>query len=219
VTATVNGSAPPSEESPVNPILAAGTWPTNGHLIADIARLGYLQADWTIWDPTYGHGTWWTQWQPTNGHLHRTDIDPAKSPDWPDGLDLTDPTLDSRWDAITLDPPYKLNGTDQGEGGRYGVAGQYRSVEARHGLMARMLERAATLTRPAGTVLFKVQDQVNAGKVRWQTRIFADHGETVGLELVDSLNFPGYRPQPAGRRQLHARRNYSTLLVFTKQGR
>ena len=41
-----------------------------------------------------------------------------------------------------------------------------------------------------------------------------DHARALGLELVDVLHVQGYRKQPPGRRQIHARRDYSTALVF-----
>lgn len=44
-----------------------------------------------------------------------------------------------------------------------------------------------------------------SGAKRWQTRIFADHAEAVGLRLVDRLDMlTSPRPQPPGRRQVHA---------------
>ena len=52
-------------------VMAAHDWSTNGHLIWDLVRLGYLNAkDYTL-DTTYGRGVWWKLWQPgrllTNG--------------------------------------------------------------------------------------------------------------------------------------------------------
>lgn len=199
------------------PVLAAGTWRTNGELIADCARLGYLTDDGPTWDATYGLGNWWTIWRPAN--LCATDIDPAKSPSAAGGMDATcSDWINDRWQHVCLDPPYKLNGTDQGEGERYGVATRMNRDD-RHTLMAAMLTEATRVVRPGGTVLFRCQDQVEGGRVRWQSHAFAAHGERLGLELVDELLFPSYRPQPAGRSQHHARRNVSQLLVFTKPTR
>ena len=203
-------------------VLALAKRRTNAALIADCATLGYLTDDMAIWDPTYGLGTFWNDWQPDpvkGGLLFRTDIDPAKSPDFISGVDATRTTMGGdHWGAVVLDPPYKLNGTDQGEGHRYGVTAPATRAD-KHRLMADMLTEAHRVVRPGGTVLFKCQDQVEGGRVRWQTHTFAAHGETLGLELVDLLLFPSYRPQPSGRSQHHARRNYSSLLVFTKPKR
>jgi hypothetical protein len=53
--------------------------------------------------------------------------------------------------------------------------------------------------------------------MRFQTIEMASHAATVGLRLVDRFDLLGHiRPQPPGRRQVHARSNYSTLLVFRK---
>ncbi len=79
-----------------------------------------------------------------------------------------------------------------------------------------MTTEAHRVLTPGGYLLLKCQDQVCSGQVRWQTREFADHAEQLGMRLVDALHLLGHRPQPAGRRQVHARRNYSTLLVLRK---
>lgn len=179
------------------PVLSHGSWKTNGEMLADVARLGYVDPAGPVLDPTYGLGTFWTCWAPT--HLVRTDLDPARSPDFAGGLSAEE--LPAEWTGkyrtVVIDPPYKLNGTDQGEGARYGVAGTYRSVESRHALMGRMLSEGARVLAPGGHLLFKCQDQTNGGRKRWQTRIFADVGEVLGLVLVDQFLFPGYRAQPA----------------------
>ena len=150
-------------------VLALAERRTNAALIADCATLGYLTDDMAIWDPTYGLGTFWTNWQPDpvkGGLLFRTDIDPAKSPDFISGVDATRTTMGGdHWGAVVLDPPYKLNGTDQGEGHRYGVTAPATRAD-KHRLMADMLTEAHRVVRPGGTVLFKCQDQVEGGRVR-----------------------------------------------------
>ena len=99
---------------------------------------------------------------------------------------------------------------------------------------------------PGGTLLVKCQDQVCGGDVRWQTREFADHAESVGCadRHADAARPPrataraalppllGHRPRtdwcPPGvlgvrRRRLDRpasgarRRNYSSLLVCRKK--
>jgi hypothetical protein len=124
------------------------------------------------------------------------------------------PWPDRFFDAVTFDPPFKLNGTptasvDQ----RYGVD-VYRSREQRHDLILAGITECARVARRV--LLVKCQDQVNGGKIRWQTRLFADHAEAQGFELVERFDMLGYRPQPPGRTQQHARRNYSTLLVLER---
>lgn len=185
-------------------ILAVGEWTTNAAMIADVARLGYLTG--RVLDPTYGRGKWWTVWRPAELVTHdlRTD-----------GVDFRHlPHPDGSFDAVTFDPPYKLNGTPTDRiDAPYGVD-VVDTRDGRHDLIRAGMTECARVLAPSGYLLVKCQDQVNGGKVRWQTHDFAAHGISLGLALVDSLVMLAYRPQPAGRRQVHARRNYSTLLVF-----
>lgn len=65
-------------------------------------------------------------------------------------------------------------------------------------------------------LIVKCQDQVVSGKVVWQTDIVTYAAGQVGMKKVDRLDFlTDPRPQPHTR-QILARRNYSTLLVFQK---
>ena len=76
---------------------------------------------------------------------------------------------------------------------------------------------SARWLRSGGVLLLKCQDQVCSGKVRWQTIEFANHAASCGGMTLEDVFMPtGHRPQPGGRRQLHARRNYSSLMVFQK---
>lgn len=197
------------------PVRAATAWTTNADLIADCARLGYLHTDWRTLDPTWGAGTWWKKWRPL--HLTGHDIDPAKAPDGrsTDFRDLPHP--DGRFLAVAFDPPYKLNGTPTHEvDDRYGVAGGYTSRADRHQLMLDGAEECARVLAPGGYLLWKCQDQVNGGHVRWQTDLATEKARRLGLTKVDALLMLGGRPQSKDRRQLHARRNYSSLLIFRK---
>jgi hypothetical protein len=193
-------------------ILAAKNWPTNGHLIADVAKLGYLKFDWLTLDPTYGQGNWWTVWSPKDLVIHDKYSGPAQ-----DGTDFRNlPHDDGEFKAVAFDPPYKLNGTDQGEGWRYGVA-RPMDWKAKMQMIRDGITECERVLSKWGILLVKCQDQVCSGKVRWQTIDFANHAHAVGLDLVDRFDyFGGYRPQPAGRNQVHARGRGSTLLVFEK---
>ena len=199
------------------PILAISKWANNGALIADCASLGYLRKEWRTLDPTYGYGTFWNDWRPDV--LIGTDIIPGLSPTHPASIDFTAlPWGNGSFDAVVFDPPYKLNGTPTEEvDARYGVH-EVATRDERMQLIRNGITECARVLGD-GYLLAKCQDQVNGGKVRWQTIDFTNHATTLGLGLVDRFDFLSYRPQPSGRRQVHARRNASTLLVFKRVGR
>jgi len=148
-------------------------------------------------DPTYGSaGGFWRRWRPD--HLVACDADPAKSPiGYP--VDFTELHWPDRcFDAVVLDPPYKLNGTggSHASDARYGVATSGTSWKSRHALINAGIAECARVLAPGGTLLVKCMDQVCGGAVRFQTREFADTAERAGCTLVDQLHLPGWRPQP-----------------------
>lgn len=190
---------------------AVFAWKTNGDLIADVARLGYL--DGLVLDPTYGRGKWWTKYRPrlvySDVNPHDADVatDDFTALHWPDEY----------FDAVAFDPPYKLNGTPGGDvDDRYGV-GEPTRWQDRMFLCRRGAIECARVLKPGGYLLWKCQDQVCAGRVRWQTHDFVDLAcQRLDLDLVDRFDMLGTtRPQPAGR-QVHAHGRPSTLLVFQK---
>lgn len=200
------------QRDPTDEVKAFDEYRTNGDLIAAVARLGYLRQEDFVLDPTWGKGTFWKVWRPDL--LQGSDLDPAKSPTGT-SVDATSLPYPARhFDAVVLDPPYKLNGTPtDAVDERYGVH-ETRTRAERERLILDMVAEGARLARR--TLLVKGQDQVNGGKVRWQTREIVEHAEAHGFVLVDSLVMLGGRPQPPGRRQVHARRNGSTLLVLER---
>lgn len=202
-----------TDESGSEEIRAVDVWPTNAHLIADCARLGYLQSDWTTLDPTYGYGTFWKVWKPDV--LVACDGAEAKSPIGY-AVDFTDlPWPDRHFDVVVFDPPYKLNGTPtEATDARYGVH-VVSTWQDRHRLIRDGILECLRVLRAGGTLLVKCQDQVCSGAIRWQTVEFTNHAEAHGARLVDRFDLLGSsRPQPAGRRQVHAHGRPSTLLVF-----
>ena len=197
-------------------IPAAFAWPTNAHLIEDVAALGYLRKEWKVLDPTYGEGVFWKRWRPLD--LFCCDLDPAKSPDYPSGCDFRNlPFPEGSFEAVVLDPPYKLNGTSHEAGdARYGVHVK-ASWQDRHRLVRDGITDCARVLKPGGYLLLKCQDQVCSGAIRWQTDEFTDHAFGESLRKVDRFDVLGTsRPQPAGRKQVHAHGRPSTLLVFRK---
>lgn len=191
-------------------IYAAQKWPTNAHMIADAARLGYLRSDWLILDATYGLGNFWKVWRPPYNRLVTLDAhtnaniraDFTRLPFWSESFD-----------AVVFDPPYKMNGTPSGPDAIYGVDKATRWQD-RIALIRKGVHECARVTE--NILLVKCQDQVVSGKVVWQTDIVTYAAGQMGLRKVDRLDFLNDpRPQPHTR-QLHARRNSSALLVFQK---
>lgn len=200
-------------------ILAAAEWRTNADLIADCARLGYLDASWRTLDPTYGRGRWWTAWRPDElvAHDLRTD-----------GVDFRRlPEPDGSFDAAVFDPPYVCTGgrstSTIGEfNDAYGLTDAPRTPAGLQEMNNAGLAELVRVLGPRRYLLVKSKDYVWSGRLFIGTHHTITEGLRLGLELVDRFEHIGRPgPQPtrsradgAPVRQHHARRNLSTLLVF-----
>jgi hypothetical protein len=195
----------------VSDVRAIGSRRTNAELIADCHTLGYLRDTDRVLDATYGLGRFWSIWRPeglvTNDLFTEADHH----------LDFTDLSAWSHrpFDVVVFDPPYKLSGTSS-QGGPANSDADYGVLSAmpwqdRHDWIRLGIGECAAAARRM--LLIKCQDQVCSGQVRWQTMEFADEAAIHGFRLVDMLHVGGMRSQPSNRRQVHARRDYSTLLV------
>lgn len=194
-------------------ILAIGDARDNADLLVNCRDLGYINPDDRVLDMTYGLGRFWAKWRPEN--LVANDLHPEKGEVHFDWTSPFDPDI-GYFDVVVFDPPYKLNGTGGSHASdeAYGVDWSYRSIEDKHDAMRRGLGMGRRMLDQNGRLLVKCMDQVSSGRVQWQTLLMADHAKGLGLRLVDMLHLVGHRKQPPGRRQMHARRNYSTLMVF-----
>jgi SAM-dependent methyltransferase len=200
-------------------VLAAHYWNSNADLMRDVSRLGYLGNDASmVIDVTYGRGNFWTKYRPP--WLVKCDLRPLPKLDFA-GVDFRNlPFSDDSADVVVMDPPYRLNGTpDQGDfDDRYGIQ-ETMSWQQRMAMIHDGIKDCARVVAPGGYFLLKCQDQVCSGQVRWQTIYFAQQANACGLTLVDRFDMlpKSPRPQPGGRRQVHAHGRPSTLLVFQKR--
>ncbi len=199
------------------PVLAAHNWPSNAELILDCSRLGYLQDDWLTLDPTFGKGVWWQLWKPKqlvalNRKLDGSDF---RKLDYPD----------NHFDAIAFDPPYCSKGGRSTSGitkmdERYGQDDAPATPALLQDLINDGLTEMHRLAKPGAIVLTKSMDYVSSGQLWEGTYLTRKHAEELGFKAVDRFEHVGHPgPQPPGRRQVHARRNLSTLYVFRKPGR
>jgi hypothetical protein len=216
----------PESTYPTNPVLAAYRWNSNADLIADVARLGYLREDWVTLDPTYGRGMWWKKWRPRI--LRMADIMPGEWLDegWRSQDDFTEMMWQSElFDAVAFDPPYVSVGGRSTTGmvdfaARYGMHTTPKSPLALQlELVDPGIRECVRVLKPRGILLVKNQDYISSGRYWPGTHHTLTYALSLGLELVDRFEMmqPRPRPQPSSnRRQVHARRNLSTLFVFRK---
>lgn len=197
-------------------ILAATAWPSNAELIADCAALGYISEDGYTLDPTYGRGIWWKKFRPLNLVTH--DIRQ-------DGVDFCDlPYKEETFDVVAFDPPYVSVGGRATTGipdlhDRFGLTDAGRTPIDVQSTICVGLEECYRVLKRRGTLLVKCQDYISSGKFFPGTHYTLTYALSLGFTLVDRLEMvkASPRPQPPGRRQVHARRNLSTLFVLTKR--
>lgn len=195
--------------------MAISEWPSNGHLIADCHRLGYIADLDTVLDCTYGYGVFWSVWKPKGYLFHGSDNDPEKSPDDPCGADFRKMYhKDQSFDVVVFDPPYTFRGTSTlASDERYGVHENANWKERWQDIYDGLEECCRVAKR---RVLMKCQASVVSGKVRWQDIEAVNVAEQCGFGLRDRFDFLSYRPQPVGTSQKTARRNASTLLILER---
>jgi hypothetical protein len=202
------------------PIYAATAWATNAAMIADVHQLGYIKDGDFVLDPTYGKGAWWRVWGPEPEDLIRKDR--AGDPEW-DFRDMH--FLGETFDAVAFDPPYVSVGGRKSSGihemhEAYGMDGTPLSPGETQSDIDQGLAECFRVVKKGGIVLVKCQDYVSSGQLWPGTYLTLKNAYEVGFQLVDRLeHLSGPRPQPPGRAQVHARRNYSTLFVLRRPKR
>jgi uncharacterized protein YukE len=186
-------------------------WRTNADMIADVAKLGYL--DGTVFDATFGEGNFWIKFEPSCLITNDLYKDADHHVDY---TELAVKLGNDQYDSVVFDPDYKMTGTPSSPAMDFAYGTdkpmRYQDRLANIDLGAR---QCYTLCRRY--LLVKCMDQVVSGNVVWQTDLITRTVESLGGRKVDRFDFvTDPRPQPEGRRQVHARRNSSTLLVFEK---
>lgn len=203
----MTGPVPPGDVPAFTPLRS------NAVLIEHAYRLDYIREDDRVLDATYGTGAFWRLRQPRYFLSNDADPETAAQRHY-DFRCLAEHFEPRAFDVIVYDPPYKLNGTPSGPMDlRYGVGQptrwQDRMQQCRDGV------RSCCDLEPR-TLLIKCMSQVVSGRVVWQPAEFEQVARARGYHKTDELLMHTGRPQPAGRRQVHARRNYSTMLVMEK---
>jgi hypothetical protein len=205
-------------------IVAARKWVNNGELIADVAQL-YFPEHPIIVDTTWGRGNWWTHYRPgAPGQLIGHDLHTL------DGIDFRDlPEPDDYADVVAYDPPYvAVGGRNTSTLGdfndRYGLHHTPTTPEGLQELIVAGLAETYRILKPARSkrdrppvALVKCKDYIWSGRYWPGAHHTLTAALNLGFALIDRfehIGVPG--PQPGGRRQLHARRNVSTLFVLAK---
>lgn len=225
-----------------DPVLVVNDWATNSDLMIEVARLGYLDDQMKILDPTYGKGGWWTKWTPAGlvaGERYKFTGDYV--------ADLRHlPFPDATFDALTLDPPYVATGgrttsTVPKFNDAYGIGDEREEapktpaelqaliwagmVEAKRVLKAKQRKTKLREGHAGGLLLIKSMSYVSGGKMWPGTYLVQKFAtETLGLEFVDQFvhrHEPGMQPERKRADgepvlQDHARANSSVLQVYRK---
>lgn len=207
-------------------VYAAGTWPTNADLVVDLVRLGYILDTDSVLDPTFGRGKWWTKFRPVNLTTHdRYTLD---------GVDFRALPHDAdSFDVVAFDPPYVCPGgirssTTKDLHDRFGMASGAKEKEADRDfrtpaelqdLIDAGLAECFRVVRPRGLVLVKCMDYVTSGKLWIGTHRTLCAALALGFECVDRFEHVGGTGPQSQTRQVHARRNLSTLFVLKKPRR
>jgi hypothetical protein len=183
----------------------------------------------TVADVTHGQGVFWRRVPAGRYRLLATDVE--------DGVDCRAlPYDDASIDCVVLDPPYMegLFRRDRGHLAGAGTHGHFRRYYSTgratrggprwHAAVLDLYFAAAAeahrVLRRGGVLIVKCQDEVSANTqhlthVEIITELEANGFYTKDLFVVVRPNRPG---MSRVKRQVHARKNHSYFLVFTKRG-
>jgi len=193
-----------------------------------------------IADVTYGKGVFWEEIPNERYKVYRTDINPAKSVDSPDGegVDCRDlPYENDSFDAVVLDPPYAEgyyrrnkdhlagNGSHSQFRSNYATGESYEGSPKYHQAVLSVYfdagQEAKRILRNDGVFIVKVGDEVSANTQELTHIQITNFYEselrfyTKDLFVVERHNTPTV---PGMDNQVHARKNHSFFMVYEIDG-
>jgi hypothetical protein len=187
----------------------------NADLIANVVAL-YVEPGQRVLDATYGRGTFWTRCDRNRFSLVTADL--ARPADA--NCDFRDmPFDDGHFHHAILDPPYMHDGKTVIVRNQYN--NQITTGTMGHDDVIQMytdgMRECARVLKPSGFIWVKTQDEVCSGCQRLSHVEIILSGHEMGLYVRDLfvLHQSG-RPILQNRRQKHARKNHSFLLLFQK---
>ena len=193
-------------------------------LVQAIVEL-YVPRDSEVLDATYGLGRFWKQVPDKDQRWNFTsnDVDPERGSNSYDCREFPE-EWGNRFDAVFLDPPFKMNsGTtagepDQGYGVKERVSEGIHGARAVLGFYQEAMNEARRLLKSQGVLVVKAMDQIMGGKQQRQS-IDVWMYATRELNMVDEDLFILVRkskPPMRHKHQLHARKNHSVFWVFRR---
>lgn len=205
-------------------ICAATTWRTNSDLIVDVVDLGNIKPADSVIDLTFGLGNWWNRYRHPGrfvANINHPGSEPRLEPHWQVvHHDFRQPFTDEQFDVTVFDPPYVSIGGRTTSGikdfnDRFGLTDAGRTPHDVQIAINDGIATAVAITRPGGLIMVKCADYISSGKLQHGSHWTCDNAYRHGLTLHDKLIHVGsVRPQPAGRRVVHARQNVSYLFIF-----
>ncbi len=168
-----------------------------------------------ILDATWGKGVFWQGARPAGWRVVGMDALRFKHPEvWADNRQM--PFRPQVFDAVVYDPPHVTHPWSA-----WDQSGAYEFAQGRGSiayLYPDFLIEAGRVLVPDGIVIAKLADQIHTGKYWWQTFKFIQEAQVAGFTPCDVVIKvrSNYRPQPNGRRQLHARRRHSFYIILRK---
>lgn len=212
---------------------------TNSEVFPKVLQL-HVEEGSKIADVTYGKGVFWENIPLDKYDLYRTDINPEKSPDSPDGegIDCRDlPYQDNSFDVIVLDPPYAEgyfrrnkdhlagNGSHAKFRENYSTGTAYTESPKYHQAVLALYfdagREAKRVLRDDGTFIVKVGDEVSSNTQELTHIQITNFYErelrfyTKDLFVVERHNEPA---TPGVHNQVHARKNHSFFMIYEMNG-